>query len=245
MRVAAGSVLFDVEAVVFDKDGTLISLESYWLEPSRRWVETAAAGSLEVMVALEERLGLLPDALDPEGPLATASLEDLVALTTDTLASIGVPAAAARSRAALARSRAKSLSASLSPVAIGDVRGGLQLLAAAGLRLAVATTDDEAPTLQALRWLGIDDLIDFVVAADGEIPPKPDRAVLKSIADRFGILPSSLLMVGDSQRDSDTARAGGAAGFVLVSPDGSSRIVADAVVTSVDEIQPTPPPAEP
>jgi phosphoglycolate phosphatase-like HAD superfamily hydrolase len=46
-------------------------------------------------------------------------------------------------------------------------------------------------------------------------------------------------MVGDSQRDSDTARAGGAAGFVLVSPDGSPRIAANAVVKSVDEIRPT------
>jgi phosphoglycolate phosphatase-like HAD superfamily hydrolase len=78
MRITARSVVFDVEAVVFDKDGTLISLESYRLEPSRRWVETAAAGSLELAGSLERQLGLLSDALTPDGPLATASLDDLV-----------------------------------------------------------------------------------------------------------------------------------------------------------------------
>jgi phosphoglycolate phosphatase len=107
----------------------------------------------------------------------------------------------------------------------------------------VATTDDHSPTLAALATLGIDELIEFVVAADDGIPSKPHPAVLKTIAAEFGIPTSSVLMVGDSQRDSDAAQSAGAAGFVLVSATGHRPGVrADAVVTSIEELRADPPP---
>ena len=242
MLVRAGLVTFDVDGVVFDKDGTLISLDSYWLEPARLWVEVAAGGSSHLAAQLGRVLGLHTEdantqtVLVPDGPLASASIDDLVWLTGSVLEDSGVEPAEADLRARNARDRAAELSTVLTPDPIGDVRNALSVLDGAGLKLAVATTDDTQPTLNALTSLGVASFIRVVVAADGELPPKPDPAVLAFIAAQLGTTSDRLLMVGDSQRDADTARAAGAAGFVLVSPDGSARIVADAVVASVADL---------
>lgn len=239
MLVHAGEAAFDVEAIVFDKDGTLVTLESYWLEPSRAWVSMAAAGSPDLAALLQDELGVDGDGMAPDGPLATASLADLVARTVRLLVTAGLPPAEAAARAAAARRRATEMSAGLPLEPIGDVARAFQVLAEAGLRLAIATTDDHAPTARALRQLGVDHLVDVVVAADGDLPPKPHPEVLTSIAAELGIATASVLMVGDSARDAETAHAAGASGFVLVSPlGGRPAIRADAVIASVEELRP-------
>ncbi len=238
MRVSAAGTAFEVQAIVFDKDGTLISLESYWLEPSRLWIETASSGSAELAEVLGERLGLNAKGLAPDGLLATATLSDITAQTEQVLREAGISESQAHNRAITARRAATQLSDAQPLASLGDIRSALEALAAAGLRLAVATTDDRGPTLDALTRLGIDGLIEFVVAADDEVPSKPHPAVLETIAAAFGMSTSSVLMVGDSQRDADTARNAGAAGFVLVSPDGyRTEVKAAAVVTSIEELR--------
>lgn len=240
MLLSAGSATFDVDGVVFDKDGTLISLESYWLAPSRLWIKVAAGSSSSLERGLNRTLGFDSDEdrLVPDGPLATATLDDLVELTARILEAGGVESAVATAREA--RDRAVALSATLSPTPIGDVSGTFTRLAAAGLHLAIATTDDTAPTLAALRALGVEGLVEIVIAADGDVPAKPHPEVLGSIVRSFGTSPDRLLMVGDSQRDADTARSGGAAGFVLVSENRLPRITADAVIASVEDLRVLP-----
>jgi phosphoglycolate phosphatase len=242
MLLRAGRATFDVDGIVFDKDGTLISLDSYWLEPARLWVEVAAGGSSPLAATLAHALGLQTDVrtgqtgLVPDGHLASASIDELVRLTGSILEDSAVDPGEAHRRARSARDQAAELSATLTPEPIGDVRRALTVLDGAGLKLAVVTTDDARPTHAALRALGVAALIRVVVAADGDLPPKPHSSLLPWIATELGTTADRLVMVGDSQRDADTAHAGGAAGFVLVSPDRSARITADAVVTSVAEL---------
>ena len=242
MLLRAGGTTFDVDGVVFDKDGTLISLESYWLEPARLWVAVAADGSVPLAMELAHVLGLHTDVgadqatLVPDGPLASASIGELVRLTAVALEDSGVASGEAHRRARQAREQAAEASSALTPAPIGDVRGALIAFDRAGLKLALATTDDIEPTRRALAGLGVASLIRVVVAADGDLPPKPHPSVLSWIATQLGTTADRLLMVGDSQRDADTARAGGAAGFVLVSSGSSARIAADAVVASVADL---------
>lgn len=232
MRVKAGNREFDIDGIVFDKDGTLISLDSYWLDAARAWIDVAAEP--RERSALSAALGLDDAGFVADGPLATASIADLKDLTARTLTDLGVSDADHRSRHAA--NRAAEIAASTVPRPLGDVAGAIRRLTGAGIRVAVVTTDDAASARQALNDLGVAGLVDVVLGADGDGPVKPDAAVLHLVAERLGTTVDRLLMVGDSDRDRQTADNGGAAGFVLVAD--SPRLPADAVVSSVDQIVP-------
>ncbi|MDX1448160.1 MAG: HAD family hydrolase [Acidimicrobiia bacterium] len=234
MRVRVADKIFDIDGIVFDKDGTLIELESYWLGAARIWVDVA--GGDEHGSILASALGLDDDGLVADGPLATASIADLISLTTETLSTAGAPDAA--ERAATAARRAATLVAEATPVPIGGVAEAMRRLDDAGIRLAVATTDERSTTLGMLEAMGVSRLISPVLTGDGEGPFKPDPQVLGSIAELWRTTPDRILMVGDSERDRATAVNGGAAGFVLVAD--SPRISADATVPSIDRIVPAP-----
>lgn len=225
----------DVDAVAFDKDGTLIDLDGYWLEPSRIWVEEAAAGDPDVARLLAAELGLEADRLRPGGPLAMGTVEQVTALTAELLRGLGVPGADADRRASEARRRAMEAGSNIPLRALGDVAGTLRRLREEDVGVAVVTADDHAPTRRALDDLGLADLVDLVLTADGDIPPKPHPAVVTTVASFFATSPDRILVVGDSPVDAETARAAGAAGFVLVGQPVPG-LDADAVVASVDEL---------
>jgi phosphoglycolate phosphatase len=236
MLLAAGPASFDVEAVVFDKDGTLISLDSYWREASAVWIGWLTGGDSRLLTAVSETLGWEGGWLVEDGLLATASLDTIEQAAIAVLSDFGMPTTTAASRSRRGRVEAVRLAAMSDPEPIGDVYATFRRLSAAGLRLAIATTDDEAPTRKALHTLGVHQFVDLVIAGDGDVPSKPHPAVISTVASLLRVVPKSILVVGDSTRDRDTAIAGGTAGFVLVAPDGRRRFAADAVIASVDEL---------
>lgn len=242
MKIEAGGVAFDdVAAIVFDKDGTLIDLDSYWLAAAWVWVKVAGAGDRDLEHLLATRLGIEERRITPGGMLAMGTVSAVVQETASILRLHGVGSPDAKQRAVCARHEAEQRAAKSRPAPMGDVAGTLRRLSGAGISLAVVTSDDAEPTARIFRDLGIDDLLAKVICADDGLTPKPDPACLVAVADHLGCHPASLLMVGDSAVDADAAYAAGAAGFVLVSPPGRPPSVAsDSEVASVEEIRAVP-----
>ena len=78
-----------------------------------------------------------------------------------------------------------------------------------GLKLACVTNKTDAFTRPLLTGLGVLDLFDEVICGDTLARKKPDPLPLLYCAERFGVVPARLLMVGDSQTDTLCARAAG------------------------------------
>lgn len=236
--VRAGKATFDIDVIAFDKDGTLVDLNAYWLDPSRRWVEVAAGGVPELREELALSLGLESDRLRPDSPLAAGTVEQARRLTREVLERRGMDPDRAHERSQLALEAAAAESATFALRPLGDVPRALHRLSGAGLHLAVITSDDCEPAATALNQLGVSELVSLVLSGDGSLPPKPYGGLIEAVAAHFGTTASRVLMVGDSAVDAQTARSGGAAGFVLVAADADPSRTADAVVGSVDEIEP-------
>ncbi|MEM8924584.1 MAG: HAD family hydrolase [Actinomycetota bacterium] len=220
--------------LVFDKDGTLIDGDARWFPFARDIVVAAAAGDRGLERRLADALGVGRDRLVPNGPAEVASFAELAVIAGAELAAAGLDPEASQDRFARA-----SASARLGPLrAIGDVRRALSTLAAAGLPLAVATTDDRSTATVDLAALEIEALLDAVLCGDDDGPVKPDPEVLTGLARAWGHPIERLWMIGDSIRDQATATAAGA-GFVVVAPGGtrpSWATDAVGVVASVDEL---------
>ncbi|HVW65606.1 MAG TPA: phosphoglycolate phosphatase [Nitrosospira sp.] len=117
------------------------------------------------------------------------------------------------------------------------VLDGLNILREAGFRLACVTNKAEAFTLPLLQAAGLTEYFDIILSGDSLPRKKPDPLPLLHACSHFGILPSEMLLIGDSLNDAEAARAAGCHIFCVPYGYNEGRDVreldCDAVVPSV------------
>jgi phosphoglycolate phosphatase len=239
-RLASRLDLDAIDLVVFDKDGTLIDFDRMWSGWSAELVRKVAAATGASSASLLGRaLGLDPttDRIVPGSPLAATPMGHLRALTVETLVAAGLAPAAAE--AAVARSWDPP-----DPIALAhpltDLRALFGALRAAGKRVAVATSDDRAPTEATLAGLGVADLVAGTVCADDGPPVKPAPDALLHLCREVGAAPGRCAMIGDSIADLEMGRAAGAGLVIGVLSGVGTRAelepAADVVLPSIADL---------
>lgn len=209
--------------IILDKDGTLIAFERMWHVWFDRFMERIGQRTrleLQTRVALAGTLGYDPvdGDWDPLGPLTIASTGEILLLTAGQLyhhqGLTWDEALAVVNEAEAASRELLTDPALVEPV--GDVHGALERLAGAGYLLALATTDNRAPTQEHLAHLGVAELLAAVVCGDDGIPLKPAPDMALELCRRVGVRPDEAIMVGDSVADMTMARQAGLAGAIAV-----------------------------
>lgn len=203
------AVLDNIHLVIFDKDGTLIQFDAMWggwvMELARR---LEAATYLPLAAPLFEAMGY--DATTgrvlAHGKLAATPMAQLRTLTVDVLRAAGLALATAESVVEAAWHIPD-------PVILAkpftDLRVLFTTLRERGIEIAVATTDDRAPTEATLVALGLIELVAAMVCADDGIPSKPAPDMVLAICQRLNISPSHSLVIGDSVADMRMGRTAG------------------------------------
>lgn len=169
MRVGAAE--YDVELIVFDKDGCLVDLESAWAPRAASWIESIRDRSgLEVARATAAAIEFDAESerIVPGGILAAGTM---AALRGAMFSVLGKYEWTADEVDALL---VRGPSPSVTP--IGDVAGAIARLVEAGVKIAVLTSDDRATTEHELRVLGIASEVSMVVCGNDGFPAKPDPA---------------------------------------------------------------------
>jgi len=190
-----------LDAVIFDKDGTLFDFRLSWGAFTQSLLDEVA-GDADTARRLGAVLGY-----DPATRQFTRT-SPVISMTTPEIADILHPHLTGITLAALnARMNALSAAAPMVPaVPLRDVLSGLR---ARGLRLGLATNDTEMPARVHLQGAGVLDLFDFVVGCDSGYGGKPAPGQLNEFLRRFDLTPSRVAMVGDSRHDLDAGRAAG------------------------------------
>jgi len=110
-------------------------------------------------------------------------------------------------------------------------------LVARGIATAVCTSDDRAPTLQTLEWLGLKPAI--VLCGDDPTSFKPSPEPLWAACAATGVPPSSAVMVGDTRADllaGRHAKFGHVVGVLTGGCSAADLHEADVVLDSVDDL---------
>lgn len=245
---------FETEMVIFDKDGTLIDFTDLWAH----YTTTAVEALLAALEGAEDASGVQHDSLradlyaslgydpatntfDPQSPIVTAALPTIYTLAAGVLYRHGWGWLAAELE--VQRSFAPATTAPLQREMVqptADLPALFGALTAAGVKIAVATSDDRAPTLAALTWLGVIDQVTFIACADDGYAYKPAPDAIWAACEATGIPVARTVMVGDSTTDLLMGQRAGVGLRVAVltgTMDASTLApLADVVLSSIGEI---------
>jgi len=225
--------LQSIRAVLFDKDGTLIDFDRTWFSISWQLAQRAAKGDETRARALLDAGGYdwLTERFRANSVIAAGTVEDIVSLWHPDLANAQLRELIEEYDAYCVAEGARSA------VAIEALHETLETLAAMGFRLGIATNDSEAGAHATAKALGIDKFFDVVIGYDTAARPKPYPDPLLYFAEKLGLAPHEIVMVGDNLHDLETAHAAGAGLAVGVLSGNSPREAlephADAVLDSV------------
>lgn len=243
-KIKIADKTFDVAAIAFDKDGTLVDFDHLWGARTKQWIDRIvelAEGNMLMRYLLSAALGFDGERVLPDSPMSVGTMGQLYALAAGVLFQLGMGWHAAETlieHSAEIFDSAPSLN-ELQPT--GDLPNLFAQLTAAGIQIAINTSDNRTGTLATLDVLGIRQYVSAIVCGNDGLPAKPDPTSLLTIAEQLGVAPSQMLFAGDTVSDLTTGKRAGVQGTIGVlgggGDDGAVRNSADVVVTTLDQIK--------
>lgn len=232
---------FKPQAIIFDKDGTLIDFDLMW----GSWT-LQLAGRLQASLGLDVRQALCQcygydiasRKIVPDGKLTCTPMWRLRELMVGVVKSLGV----STMESTCAVEKAWSVP---DPVTLAKpFTDTLQLFTnihKLEIKIAIATADDRTPTEAMLEAFGVKDLVTTMICADDGIPAKPAPDMVATICRRMNVDPRNVIVIGDTVADLQMARSAGA-GYVIGVLSGVGSLanltpLADILIDTIDTLQ--------
>lgn len=197
-------MLTQIDAILFDKDGTLFDFAASWSGWTGSVIERLAQGDDGRAHAMAHVLGYerAERRFLPHSPVIAGTLAEQVELLLPLS-----PGWDARAMEVFLLEAATD-SVMVPPVALKPL---MENLIARGYLLGLATNDGESSAIAHLARAGILDHFAHVLGYDSGYTPKPAPDMLLGFADRAGLDPARVVMVGDSTHDLIAGRKAGMA----------------------------------
>ncbi len=231
-----GSVTFEnIQAVIFDKDGTLADTQGFLLRlgwQRARLIEAQVPG---VQSQLLQAFGCDRDRVLPAGLLAVGTRQDNEIAAAAYVAATGRGWLDAVQLVQAAFRAADQLSDRKAPQTppIPTVLHFLQSLAAANLRIGLVSADSPTNVQDFLDYYSLNTLIPVAYGSTPALS-KPAPALLETACYALNVTPAQTLVIGDAATDTAMAHAAHAAGALEITPDGI------AVYTATQRPMPAP-----
>jgi phosphoglycolate phosphatase len=234
-----GMMFQNIQAVLFDKDGTLAHSEAFLRSLAHKRSRLIDAQFPGVQEPLLMAFGVDGDRLNPAGLMAIGTRQEneiaAAAYVTETGRDWIESLEMVRSAFVEADQYMKR-KADHTPLAPG-VLPLLQTMTTAGLRLGILSSDSTDNVKDFVEKYQLAPYFQLQMGTDG-ILSKPDPRLLQQACNTLGITPSQTLVIGDSQADIQLARTG-AAGCIGVIGGWSStfHLPADVVIHHLEELE--------
>lgn len=225
-----------MRAILFDKDGTLLDFERTWSPLLKRIAMEAARGDPARAAELLEAGGLDP----ATGKFRSGSA--IGAGTTDIIVRLWFPHLHGAAFAAKVEKMDRLFAShgSMASVPIDGAAVALDLLAARGFVMGVATNDATRAAILSLEATGMIRNLPHVFGYDSVPAPKPAGDMMLAFCAAARVTPAETIVVGDNAHDLTMARSAGAGLAVGVTSGNSEAAdlapLADAVLKSIRDL---------
>jgi len=231
----------NIQAVLFDKDGTLEDSQVVLRELGQKRSRLLDAQIPGVGEPLLMAFGINGDSLDPTGLIAVGSRRENEIAAAAYIAETGrgwIEALAIAHSAFAEADHYLKDAAMTSPLFTGSLEV-LKFLSDAGLKLGILSAATTASVQAFVKCHQLHPYIQLQQGVDHG-PSKPDPVLFLQACQTLGVTPAATLMVGDSPGDMEMARRAGAAGCIGIcwgSPAAAHLEGADVAIAQLDEIQ--------
>ncbi len=231
----------NIQAILFDKDGTLEDSQSFLRELGYKRARMIDAQIPGIGEPLLMAFGIQDSVLDPTGLMAVGSRRENEIAAAAYIAETGrswFESLAIARNAFIEADKYLQDKAATSPLFTGSLEV-LKFLSEAGLKLGILSADSTAQIESFVKRHQLSDYIQVMMGADRGLS-KPDPALFLQACQELGVEPNVTLMVGDSQGDLEMAKAAGAAGAIGIcwgNPQAAYLEKADVAIAQLDEIQ--------
>ncbi|MBL0370599.1 HAD family hydrolase [Rhizobium sp. KVB221] len=225
-----------IAAILFDKDGTLLDFDRTWEPVNRRASLFAAGGDPALADHIMRTCGMDPETGKTEGGslFAAAAPSEIVAAMVEA----GAPFSIEELTVAINR---MFVEGAAHAVAVTDLEALFARLKGRGLRLGIASSDNEASIRRMAENMGIMPYIDYIAGYDSGHGVKPEPGMIDGFAAGHGLDHAEIAMVGDNTHDlhmARNARAGLAVGVLTGTSDRAMLSPhADHVLASIDDLE--------
>lgn len=232
----------NTKAIIFDKDGTLMDFNAFWIPVTYRAVKDILQAvdmnldlteTIFMALGVEENIALINGILC-SGTYAQMGHEIYLVLRNNNcnlceneVIRIVTEAYHRNYQFGIVKAACKHLA---------DVLGRLRNQ---GLKLAVVTTDDSVTTQKCLQALRVESYFEYVYSDNGEVPTKPDPYCIHDFCKREHLQLSEVVMVGDTLTDMRFAQNGGITGIGIAKDEMNINILkkeADIIIRDVSSI---------
>ena len=247
--ICKDKIFSDIEAIFFDKDGTIEDSRIYLQQLVTERIRLLSAHQFGIEDYLPKTFGFKADKIDPKGLMAVGSRQDNELAAAALIASSGCGWYQAKEIAYQAfEQAAKNVtptkkSSSMFPGTLPL----LQELIAAKCQLGIISADSFSGINRFVEQEQIKDYFKVLVGSDrvsasgaDRVLQKPDPKLYLKACQNLNVEPDKTLMVGDSVGDiimAQQAGAGGTIGICWENPDTEHLSQADVTITHLEYIK--------
>lgn len=228
-----------VEAIIFDKDGTLLDFDAFWLAVSDGAINEILKEVNRQDIPNEKilsALGVKNNITDINGVLCRGTYSQMAQEIYNVLIKHGCDCTLNEIEKMTIDAYHRNSDKGIVKATCDNICDVLTELKDMGLKLAVVTTDDPFVTQKCLQLLNIDKFFDVVYTDDGKLPTKPDPYCIHDLCKRYGMTTSQVIMVGDTMTDMNFAKNGGIKAIGVAKNENNKAILKNHAYTVIPDI---------